>query len=190
MEESVEMFRNRMVGVLEAMGVVVKDAKNEFHNYSYATAASAISKFQEGLVAQGLYLKSTAELVSFQNGLAIVKVRLTVTDGAFETSMEGLGAGTDKGDKAIMKANTAALKYALASGLALAWVDEDPEHDSVDEWVDGIAECKNASELAVIREKLNKMSSQKRFKASDVNKIKKALTQKLQVFEKEKEDGK
>ena len=39
-----------------------------------------------------------------------------------------MGQGTDKGDKAVMKANTAALKYALAGIFLISWGD-DPEAD-------------------------------------------------------------
>lgn len=49
-------------------------------------------------------------------------------DSQGEVTFEGLGSGQDAGDKAVMKANTAALKYAYIGGLNIAMSD-DPEQD-------------------------------------------------------------
>ena len=38
----------------------------------------------------------------------------------FTLTVEGLGSGSDTGDKAVMKANTAALKYCLANGFLIS----------------------------------------------------------------------
>lgn len=74
---------------------------------------------------------------------AVVKLALTFTqdlvtvsldaDGKEQTSVqreeisvEGIGASTDLGDKAVMKANTAAIKYCLTNAFLISWGD-DPE---------------------------------------------------------------
>lgn len=70
---------------------------------------------------------------------AVVKLSLTMTrDLIFvdkegntnlnreDITVEGVGASTDLGDKAIMKANTAAIKYCLTNAFLISWGD-DPE---------------------------------------------------------------
>lgn len=73
---------------------------------------------------------------------AVVKLALTFTQDLVTTSgegadratnitreeitVEGVGASTDLGDKAIMKANTAAIKYCLTNAFLISWGD-DPE---------------------------------------------------------------
>lgn len=71
---------------------------------------------------------------------AVVKIALTftmdqvsqdpetkaVTVNREEITVEGIGASTDLGDKAVMKANTAAIKYCLTNAFLISWGD-DPE---------------------------------------------------------------
>jgi len=73
---------------------------------------------------------------------AVVKLSLTFTqdlvsvskeDGSTnvqreEITVEGIGQSTDLGDKAVMKANTAAIKYCLTNAFLISWGD-DPEGD-------------------------------------------------------------
>ena len=63
----------------------------------------------------------------------VVKMTLTFVDAASGEQMtaEGLGAGTDSTDKAVMKAATAAEKYAYIGALCLA-MGEDAESDEVE----------------------------------------------------------
>jgi hypothetical protein len=71
---------------------------------------------------------------------AVVKLSLTFTSDIIsvdpetnatsinheEITVEGIGASTDLGDKAVMKANTAAIKYCLTNAFLISWGD-DPE---------------------------------------------------------------
>lgn len=117
--------------VMGIVGVVHKDSKNEFHGYKYASAESVLRKVNEEVSKRGICVGSFSELLSFENGVAVVRITLTFTKGGLDPiRMTGIGAGSDKGDKAVMKANTAAIKYALASGFLIAWSNEDPEADS------------------------------------------------------------
>lgn len=73
---------------------------------------------------------------------AVVKLSLTFTHDLLnqdpetkrvtatreEVTVEGIGASTDLGDKAVMKANTAAIKYCLTNAFLISW-GNDPESD-------------------------------------------------------------
>jgi hypothetical protein len=74
-------------------------------------------------------LSTKAELLEFTNGFAIVRITLTFHHGEETLSAQGIGQGFDKGDKAVMKAMTAAQKYAYATAFCISWGD-DPEADS------------------------------------------------------------
>lgn len=60
-----------------------------------------------------------------------VKVTITLVDAESGESvvLVGLGSGQDVGDKAVMKAQTAAMKYAYLMSLAIS-TNDDPEADS------------------------------------------------------------
>lgn len=129
----------------EVMGQVVyvqKLGENEGQRYTYARAADVIGRVNQGLAERGISVSSSSELLRYdstetegRNGPrlridAVVKLRLTFQRGPVTRTVEGVGASMDNGDKAVMKANTAALKYALASGFLISWGD-DPEADPV-----------------------------------------------------------
>ncbi len=110
------------------VGYVQKDAVNDFHKYRYASAEAVLKKVNASLSRNGVCLRSEAELVKLEGPLAVVKLSLTFIKGSESVLVQGLGAGTDKGDKAVAKANTQALKYCLANAFLISWGD-DPEAD-------------------------------------------------------------
>lgn len=131
----------KLAAVMEACRFMPKDGRNDFQKYDYTTAASMFAKINEALTAQKLYTEVRSELIESRDvttskgnleKFVIMKVTVTVHDAddpkAFVT-FEGYGSGQDAGDKAIMKSNTAALKYAYIGGLCIAMAD-DPETDS------------------------------------------------------------
>ena len=134
----------KLVKVMSDCDYVQKDGKNDFHNYKYVSAANILVKVNEALVKNGLASFATPELISFEDvktikgnteHLATVKMIVTVMDIDSDETIQiiGLGSGQDVGDKAIMKAQTAALKYAWMLTLNISTGD-DPEADSsVDE---------------------------------------------------------
>ena len=92
------------------------------------------------MTKHGIASVATPNLLQFQDvttakgnteHLAIVEITVTLTDSeSGETlTLKGLGSGQDAGDKAIMKAQTAALKYCYLLSLAIATGD-DPEADT------------------------------------------------------------
>lgn len=130
----------KITAVMEACRFMPKDAENTFQHYKYTTAAGMFAKINTELVNQGLFTQTKLSLVDFRDAQnakggnekhAVVQATITITDPASGEKVEfiGLGSGQDNGDKSIMKANTAALKYAYVGGLCIAMSD-DPESDS------------------------------------------------------------
>lgn len=132
-----------------------KDGFNSFQKYKYTTAAGLLAKVNEAFSEQGLYTSTHFELldlreVQSQKGNtekhATVKVTITIRDANDPEGcviFEGIGSGQDAGDKSLMKANTAALKYAYIGGLNIAMSD-DPEQDSNTEAYQNYAPAKPA----------------------------------------------
>lgn len=119
---------------------VQKDGKNQAQNYSYTSAAAVKMRCGPALAEVGVAVSSKFEILAVddvptRNGgnQQRVMMRVIVTFVCGETgetlSVEGGGSGMDSGDKAIMKAYTAAEKYAYISAFSLA-LGEDPEDDS------------------------------------------------------------
>jgi len=118
----------KMAEVMAEVGYVQKDSRNDFHKYRYASAEAVLKKVNAALSERGIAMSSGANLEHYDNGHAVVKLALTFHDGNDSLTVEGLGEGSDKGDKSVMKANTAALKYAMANAFLISWGD-DPEAD-------------------------------------------------------------
>jgi len=110
------------------VGYVQKDAKNSFHKYSYASAEAVLKKVNASLSKHGICLRTQYELLRYQEPTTVVRATVTFVKGSEEISVQGLGEGSDKGDKSIMKAETAAMKYAYSGAFAISWGD-DPEAD-------------------------------------------------------------
>jgi len=119
----------KLAEVMGEVGYVQKDARNDFHKYRYASAEAVLKKVNQALSTRGIAVSSSAVLERYEAGHAIVRLALTFHDGDESLTVEGLGEGSDKGDKSTMKANTAALKYAMANAFLISWGD-DPEADA------------------------------------------------------------
>ena len=134
----------KLVKIMEECSYVQKTGKNTFHNYNYATAADVLEKVGAALAKNKVIAITTPELVKFDDTknargntehLATVKTSLKLIDSESGEFIEacGWGSGQDVGDKAVMKAQTASLKYAWMMLLQISTGD-DPEADSgVDE---------------------------------------------------------
>ena len=121
----------KLAEVAAEVSYVQKDAKNDFHKYSYASAEAVLRKVNEAITTRQIAVSSNAELLHFEEGNAIVRLTLKFVDcqNGEILVVQGLGQGQDNGDKAVMKANTAALKYAYANAFTMSWGD-DPEADA------------------------------------------------------------
>ena len=127
--------------VMAAVGYLQKDGRNTAQGYKYASAEAVLKKVNAELSVRGVAINSVAELLHFDvtqytndqgktrfRTDAAVRISLTFTDGQDLISVQGLGQSTDTGDKAVMKANTAAIKYCLTNAFLISWGD-DPEAD-------------------------------------------------------------
>jgi len=119
----------------EACGYVQKDGNNAFHKYRYASAANILGHVNDALAKAGLAVVDTAPEVVSDTGIGkdrVVTVRMTLvvadTETAERATFRGLGSGMDAGDKAVMKAVTAATKYAWMGAFSISTGD-DPEAD-------------------------------------------------------------
>ena len=129
----------KMIAVMRECSHIAKNGTNNFHGYTYATSADVLSKVNAALVEQGLASLVIPELISMEEvktakgsteHLATVKVNITLIDRDSDESVliTGLGSGQDSGDKAVMKAQTAAIKYAYMLSFSISTGD-DPEAD-------------------------------------------------------------
>jgi hypothetical protein len=115
---------------------VQKDGSNTHFRYRFVSAANVLGHVNDALAAAGLAVVGTLPQVVSVEGTGkdrIVTVSMTVTVADTESperaSFVGLGSGMDTGDKAVMKAQTAALKYAWLGAFSISTGD-DPEADA------------------------------------------------------------
>ena len=139
-----KQIASKLVKVMADCAYIQKSGTNDFHRYKYATAADVLEKVNASLVKHGIAVTAQAELIDLRDvvtlkgnteRLATVKTTLNLVDSESgeSVSCSGIGSGQDLGDKAVMKACTASLKYAWMTSLSMATGD-DPESDStVDE---------------------------------------------------------
>ena len=129
----------KLVAVMNECSHVAKNGINSFHNYKYATAEDVLQKVNESLTKNKLAsivcptLESMIDVTNLKGNtehLATVTVQIHLIDSDSGESVDlfGIGSGQDAGDKAMMKAQTAAIKYAFMLSLCIATGD-DPEAD-------------------------------------------------------------
>jgi ERF superfamily len=129
----------KLVRVMGAIGHIPKRGRNDFFGYDYATEADVADAVRTALVAEGVVMIPSItdvrerEVLTRKNQKEIVTtVTLDVTfidaDSGQTFTFQMAGAGQDGGDKGIMKAVTAAVKYAQLKALSLPTGD-DPEAD-------------------------------------------------------------
>lgn len=154
----------KMIAVMRECSHIAKNGTNSFHGYTYATSADVLSKVNAALVEQGLASLVIPEIISLEEvktakgnieHLATVKVNITLIDRDSDESVliTGIGSGQDSGDKAVMKAQTAAIKYAYMLSLSISTGD-DPEAD--------VRTDENTSVAPVVKEAAPIKSSVKR----------------------------
>lgn len=126
----------KLAQVASECSYIQKDGKNDFHKYRYVSAANILYEVNAALSRIGIAVYPHPELVELRwldkgGSFALVKISLTLvdTDSGASTVIVGLGSGQDNGDKAVMKAQTAALKYAWMLALSISTGD-DPEADA------------------------------------------------------------
>ena len=135
-----QKIASKLIQVMAECSQIPKNGVNDFHHYKYATSADVLEKVNSALVKHKLASVVTPEVLQASEVLnskgnaeqrVTVKVTITLVDAESGESvlLVGLGSGQDVGDKAVMKAQTAAIKYAYLMSLAIS-TNDDPEADS------------------------------------------------------------
>ena len=133
-------LKKKWLNVMEECARINKDGYNSFQRYKYASAAGVMEAINPALVKNGIASTAEVELLEMREvtlvqetrtkteRLATVKVTVTLhdTDSDEIITISGIGGGQDAGDKAVMKAQTAAIKYAFMMALEISTGD-DPE---------------------------------------------------------------
>lgn len=130
----------KLVGIMQECSFVPKNGTNSYHNYKYATAEDVLSAVNKSLAKYSIAciviptLESNIDVLNQKGNiehLATVSVHIQLIDSESGESVDlfGMGSGQDAGDKAVMKAQTAAIKYAFMLSLCIATGD-DPEGDA------------------------------------------------------------
>ncbi|WP_368251202.1 ERF family protein [Enterococcus sp. 2201sp1_2201st1_B8_2201SCRN_220225] len=134
--------KNLMQKLSEIMAVIERIPKrghNNFHDYDYALESDIKDVVRKELSSRNIMMIShelsrTATPVTTKKGsqeqIITLEIEYTLidADSGETTKFVGYGDGQDAGDKAVYKAKTGALKYALTS-LFLIPTGDDPETD-------------------------------------------------------------
>ena len=107
---------------------------------SYVTSSDVLERVNDALTSVGLITAVTPTLLDLRevqtakgniDKHATISVTISIIDVETGESVQisGIGSGQDSGDKAIMKAETAAIKYAYMLSFCIATGD-DPEADN------------------------------------------------------------
>jgi hypothetical protein len=136
---------SKLVNISQECSAIAKNGTNDYHNYSYTQAqdvAKAINaafikyRIASTVFHEVLHFDTTTNKSGKEERIVTVKATVTLIDTETGESVTttGLGSGQDLGDKAVMKAETAALKYAYIQVFNMSCCGADPEADiSVDE---------------------------------------------------------
>lgn len=134
-----QSIASKLVEIMKECSHISKNGTNNYHGYSYATSADVLQMVNASLSRHHMCSIATPELLRMEPSttskgteehLATVRVDINLIDGdTGETlTISGIGSGQDAGDKAVMKAQTAAIKYAYLLSFAIC-TDDDPERD-------------------------------------------------------------
>ncbi|STY91764.1 ERF superfamily [Megamonas hypermegale] len=130
----------KLVNIMIECGHIAKNGLNSYHQYKYATAEDVLLKVNSALTKNkiaSVVIPEIASMVDVTNlkgnteHLVTVNVQIKLIDSESGECVDlfGIGSGQDAGDKAVMKAQTAAIKYAYMMSLCIATGD-DPEADT------------------------------------------------------------
>lgn len=131
MQAEIRPLHLKLAQVASAIGRIEKRGYNDFHKYNYALEADIVEGVRQELASRSVTLLPSVESVQRDGDLTTVMMTFTFTDGdsGDTATMRWAGTGSDKGDKAIWKAYTGALKYVLMKTFLIATGD-DPEGDT------------------------------------------------------------
>lgn len=130
----------KLVNVMSECGHIAKNGLNSYHQYKYATAEDVLLKVNSALTKNKIASVVIPEIASMVDVINLkgntehlvtvnVQIKLIDSESGECVDLFGIGSGQDVGDKAVMKAQTAAIKYAYMMSLCIATGD-DPEADT------------------------------------------------------------
>lgn len=127
----------KIVAVMSAVDKVNKDARNDFHNYNYASDEAIVTEVRAAMIKHKLIAvpnqkSCTVQKLSDAEGdLTTIQVEYTLidADSGEELKASVFGQGHDKLDKGVYKASTGAEKYFLLKTFMIPTGD-DPERSN------------------------------------------------------------
>jgi hypothetical protein len=145
MHEPLARLAGKLLAVMTAVSTVPKRGHNDFHNYDYATESDVAEAVRHAMVeAKLVMVPSLVEIREREittRGGKPETITTVIMDYLFIDAESGAslrfrmpGSGQDAGDKGLMKAITAATKYAQLKSFILSTGD-DPEADTPSERV-------------------------------------------------------
>lgn len=130
-------LREKILNVMTACAVIGKDSFNDDVGYSYVSAAKLNAAVNVALRENRIICLPITKIfevrpVEINSGteiLASVEVEITLVDVDSDEIfiIRGAGSGIDKGDKALAKAQTMAVKYAWKNTLLISDSADDPD---------------------------------------------------------------
>ena len=126
-------LKEKLLNVMQECAHIGKDAVNDEVGYPYVSAAKINDAVNRALTENGIATTAVtkiADIRTIENKIfAAVEVTITLydTDSDETLSITGAGTGVDTSDKAIAKAQTMAVKYALKNSLLIADSADDPD---------------------------------------------------------------
>lgn len=136
----IQKLLKKLVNVMIECGHIAKNGLNSYHQYKYATAEDVLLKVNSALTKNKIASVVIPEIASMVDVINLkgntehlvtvnVQIKLIDSESGECVDLFGIGSGQDAGDKAVMKAQTAAIKYAYMMSLCIATGD-DPEADT------------------------------------------------------------
>ncbi len=130
----------KLVLIMGECAHVAKDGFNDYLKYKYASASGVLEAINTALVKHKVASVVTPAILSsfdVTNAKGNIEHQVTVgcnnllidSESGESIDLYGIGTGQDAGDKAVMKAETAAIKYAYLLSMAISTGD-DPEADT------------------------------------------------------------
>ena len=130
----------KLAEAFDAVGGVEKKGHNSAQNYDHVRATDVTKAVRHELFKRGVIMTADVEKTEWSDfqtnkGSRMTVCRLTVlytlhdSDSAEKITFHGLGEAFDTGDKAVYKAHTGALKYALRTLGLIPDEKDDPEAD-------------------------------------------------------------
>lgn len=116
----------KLHSIMRDVGVIEKDATNEFHKYKYASEFAIKSAINPLLIKYKVlfYLEVIGSTKTVDITDAQFKFYFVDTESGEELTGMFAGSGQDKGDKGLYKAITGAIKYVLTSTFLIPTGDD------------------------------------------------------------------